>query len=78
MAYVRTVPEPEATAELRSQYDKDLKDLGYVANYTRAMSLRPKAIAAWRQLTRSIRSTMRLRHYELVTLAAALTLRCTY
>jgi len=78
MAYVRTIPEQQATGELRALYDEDLKGLGYVANFTRAMSLRPKAIAAWRRLSRSIRATMRLRHYELVTLAAALALRCTY
>jgi len=78
MAFIRTVPEQEATGDLRALFDEDLKGLGYVANFTRAISLRPKAIAAWRQLSRGIRTTMTLRRYELVTLAAALTLRCTY
>jgi len=78
MAYIRTVPENEAAGELRELYDEDIKHQGYLANYTQAMSLRPKAITAWRQLTRSIRANMRLRRYELVTLAAAVTMRCTY
>ncbi len=64
--------------ELRRLYDEDITHQGYLANYTQAMSLRPKAIVAWRQLTRSIRANMRLRRYELVTLAAAVTMRCTY
>jgi hypothetical protein len=78
MAYIRTVPENEATGELRALYDEDIKSQQYVANYTQAMSLRPKAIAAWRLLSRSIRANMKLRRYELVTLAAAIALRCTY
>jgi hypothetical protein len=78
MAYVRAVPNQDATGELRALYDEDLAGLGYVANYTRALSLRPQAITAWRRLSRSIRATMRLRRYELVTLAVAITLRCTY
>ncbi len=41
------------------------------------MSLRPKAIAAWRNLTRTIRANMNMRRYELVTLAAAVTMKCT-
>lgn len=78
MAYIETVPPEDADGLLRELYDQDVQTQGYVANYTRAMSLRPKAIAAWRQLSRAIRSTMPLRRYELVTLAAALALRCTY
>ncbi len=78
MAYIHTVPPEEASDELKQLYEQDLKSQGYIANYTKAMSLRPKAIAAWRTLTRTIRSNMSLRRYELVTLAAAITMRCTY
>ncbi|MDR7419634.1 MAG: hypothetical protein QN178_12075 [Armatimonadota bacterium] len=78
MPFIKTVPPEEAADELKEIYEHDLKNQGYVANYTRTMSLRPRAIAAWRALSRTIRSTMKLRRYELVTIAAAVALRCTY
>jgi hypothetical protein len=78
MAFIHTVPVEEADDKLQKIYADDLGSLGYVANYTQAMSLRPEAIAAWRQLMGAIRSKMRLRRYELVTFAAAGALGCTY
>ncbi len=78
MASIQTIPPEEAAGKLQELYDDDLKSLGYVANYTQAMSLRPEVIAAWRNLIGAIRSKMRLRRYELVTFAAASALRCTY
>lgn len=78
MAFIHTVPPEEATGELRELYDQDVKYQGYVANHTQALSLRPKAIAAWRNLTRTIRANMNMRRFELVTVAAAVSLRCTY
>ena len=78
MAFIHTVSVEEATDKLQELYGDDLKSLGYVANYTKAMSLRPEVIAAWRQLMGTIRSKMRLRRYELVTFAVAGALRCTY
>ena len=76
--YIQTVSEADATGQLRETYDDDIKGLGYVPNYARAMSLHPETIAAWRQLMRAIRSQMRLRRFELVTYAAALALKCRY
>jgi len=78
MSFIRTIPAEEATDKLQAIYADDLKSLGYVANYTKAMSLRPDVIAAWRNLVAAIRSKMRLRRYELVTIAVASALRCTY
>ena len=78
MPFVHIVPPEEATGKLQQLYDDDLKSLSYVANYTKAMSLRPEVIVAWRQLIGAIRSSMRLRRYELVTFAVAGALRCTY
>ena len=43
-----------------------------------AFSLRPAAYVAWENLIVSIRSNMDLRRYELVTIAAATKLRCSY
>ena len=78
MSFIRTIPAEEATDKLQAIYADDLKTLGYVANYTKAMSLRPDVIAAWRNLVAAIRPKMRLRRYELVTIAVASALRCTY
>lgn len=78
MAYIRTIPEEQAGDLLRELYDEDVEKLGYVPNYTKVMSLRPQAIQAWRFLLGTIRSEMRLREYELVTIAASTTLHCTY
>jgi len=78
MAFVRAVPPQEASGLLKELYDADLKALGYVPNYSPASSLRPEALAAWRALIVTIRGKMDLRRYELVTIAAALRLRCSY
>jgi len=78
MTYIQTVPPEEASGTLRELYDQDLANNGYIANHTRAMSLRPEAIAAWRKLLGAIRPNMDLRRYELVTIAAASALHSTY
>ncbi len=76
--HIHTVPEEEAAELLAELYATDRKKLGYVPNYTRAMSLRPDTIQAWRSLSGAVRANMRLRRYELVTFAAARALRCAY
>ncbi len=78
MAFIRTIPPEEATGSLKEIYDDEIKTLGYVASGTRTLSLRPEAFNAWEHLIKTIRSRMRLRRYELVTLAAASALHCTY
>ena len=78
MAFIRTVPADKAEGILSEIYQEDLKTKGYVANHTSAFSLRPEVYRAWQNLLNSIRSKMRLRRFELVTLAAAQALKCTY
>ena len=78
MAYIHTIPADEASGKLREIYDGDMEASGQITNSTRAMSLRPEVIDTWRQFLRSIRKNMRLRPYELVTIAAAAALECTY
>lgn len=71
MTIIRT-PEPsEATGEVAALYQEDLDDLGYVADYTRVMSVNPEAVRAFEALVRSIVAQLGKRRYELVTLAAA-------
>jgi hypothetical protein len=78
MFYIEDVPYEKAVGRLREIYAEDLKDPGYVKNTDRALSLHPEVIDVWNALVRTIRSQMRLRRYELVTVAAARALRCKY
>ncbi len=59
-------------------YNKELGEDGYVPNKARVFSHRPEIYTAWFDLIVGIRKHLRLRRYELVTLAAARALRCRY
>jgi len=76
--FIHTTEEAEAAGKLREIYDGDRKSLGYVPNHARVFSLRPDVLEAWRAFQGSIRKNLRLRRYELVTLAAAKALNCRY
>jgi len=76
--FIQTTQEVEAEGRLREIYDGDRKSLGYVPNHARVFSLRPEVLEAWRAFQGSIRKNLRLRRYELVTLAAAKALNCRY
>jgi uncharacterized peroxidase-related enzyme len=78
LAFIRTIPSDKADGLLSEIYQEDLKTKGFVANHTSAFSLRPEVYKAWQNLLGAIRSKMRLRRFELVTLAAAQALKCTY
>jgi uncharacterized peroxidase-related enzyme len=78
MAYLQTVPPEEAAGEVQAAYDKDLAAQGYVANYTRAFSLRPEVLQGWLALKDAVTSGMDPRLYELVTVAAATAIRSSY
>jgi alkylhydroperoxidase family enzyme len=69
--YVETIGPDAATGPVREMYDADLKSDGFVATDTILFSLRPDVYGLWTQLSRAIRKSMRLRRYELVTIAAA-------
>ena len=78
LMFIQTVSEAEAEGKLRELYEGDRKSMGYVPNHARVFSLRPEVLEAWRAFQGSIRKNMRLRRYELVTLAAAMALKCRY
>jgi hypothetical protein len=78
MSFLRSIPLEEADGLLKQHYNEDLEKDGYVANTTRALSLRPQALSAVLGLLRVIKSNMDLRRYELVTITVASRLRCTY
>jgi uncharacterized peroxidase-related enzyme len=78
MAFIATVPLAEATGEARVMYERGQARFGYVPNHTKLFSHRPGVWAGWEALLGSIRSNMDPRRYELVTVAAARALRCSY
>jgi hypothetical protein len=78
MPFLKSVDPEQASGEAHDLYEKDLAKKGYISNYTRAYSLRPEVLEAWRALQGAIRRNMRLRRYELVTFAAAIALHCSY
>jgi uncharacterized peroxidase-related enzyme len=78
MAFIETVPQDQATGETAELYASDEATFGYLPNFTRAFSLRPRVYAAWRGLNGTIKSSMDLRRYELATVAAASRLRSSY
>lgn len=78
MAFIRTVPEEQAAGPLGAMYEADRSTYGYVPNFTKVLSIRPGIMEAYRALGRAIRSGMDLRRYELITLAVAARLRCSY
>jgi uncharacterized peroxidase-related enzyme len=76
--FIQTTSETEAQGKLREIFESDYKNMGYVPNHARVFSLRPDVLEAWRAFQGSIRKNLRLRRYELVTLAAAMALNCRY
>lgn len=78
MSFIATVPVSQATGEVRAIYERSQARLGYVPNYAKTFSHRPQVWAAWESLLTSIRGTLDARRYELVTVAAARALRCSY
>lgn len=78
MSYLQEIPDEQAAGLLREQYDQDLKKDGYVNQSTSIFSLRPDVYAFWPQIVKQLRTHMRLRSYELVTIAAARAIGCKY
>jgi len=78
MSYIQEIPYEQSNGRLREIYDDSLKTKGYIENFDLLFSLRPEVNDAWMALIKTIRANMRLRRYELVTLAAARTVGCRY
>jgi uncharacterized peroxidase-related enzyme len=78
LMFIKIITEAEAEGKLRGIYEGDKKNFGYVPNHAKVFSLRPDVLEAWRAFQGSIRKNLRLRRYELVTVAAAKVLNCRY
>jgi hypothetical protein len=78
MSDLETVRPEDAAGEVKAMYGGDLAARGYVADDTRAFSLRPEVLAGWLALKDSITAGMDPRLYELATVAAATEIRSGY
>lgn len=78
MPFIHTIPEEQATGDVRQMYEENRKPEGYIPNYVQAFSHRPDVMQAWGNLLGLIKSRLDPRRYELVTLAAARALRNSY
>ena len=78
MTFIKTIAEKQAENLVQEQYQAAQKSIGYIPNYAKTFSLHPEVYDAWTKLIGAIRSSMRMRRYELVTFAAAMELECTY
>jgi uncharacterized peroxidase-related enzyme len=78
MTYIKSISEEQAENLVLEQYLAARKSMGYVPNYIKTFSLHPEVYDAWTKLIGALRSKMRMRRYELVTFAAAMSLECTY
>jgi len=78
MTFIKTISEEQAENLVLEQYQAALKTTSYILNYIKTFSIQPEVYDAWTKLIGAIRSKMRMRRYELVTFAAAMSLECTY
>jgi uncharacterized peroxidase-related enzyme len=78
MEFIQVIQPGQAKGLLQEEYEAAEKAMGYVPNYVKAFSLHPEVYDAWTKLISAVRSSMRLRRYELVTFASAMELECTY
>ena len=78
MAFLKIIEVDQASDEVRTMYDTVAQQHGFVPNWASAFSHRPKVLAAWSELLKSIRDEMDPCRYELATLAAARALRSSY
>jgi alkylhydroperoxidase family enzyme len=77
MAFIETIPDSEISDEVRAMYARQESFWGFVPNYARVFSWRPELMGLWAQLQAGIKRTMDKRRFELVTFAAANSLRST-
>ena len=77
MPYIDVIPDTDINADVRAMYDRQQSFWGFVPNYARVFCWRPEIMGLWAQLQAGIKKNMDKRRFELITFAAAHTLRST-
>jgi uncharacterized peroxidase-related enzyme len=80
MTWIKTVSEDEATGSLKELYQKDLDELGFVMEATKAWSVRPALAVAYRTLEAVVSAApgISTRERRLIHLVIAQRIRSTY
>lgn len=78
MSFLNEIPEDQLTDEAGLMFRQAENEYGFVPNLIRVFGQHPDVMNSWDELLDSIRSRMDARRYELVTLAAASTLKSSY
>ena len=76
--FIRPVPDGDQSSAVADMYSEDRAAWGFLPEFTEVFSHHPDAYAAWKQLIAAVRGGLDRRRFELVTLAAARTLRSNY
>ena len=77
MSFIEIIPDTEVSPEVQAMYDRQKSFWGFVPNYARVFCWRPEIMGLWAQLQAGIKRNMDKRRFELITFAAAHTLRST-
>jgi uncharacterized peroxidase-related enzyme len=77
MTFIDTIPVHQAHGAVRELYARQQSHFGYVPNYAKAFSCRPELMKYWAAMQAEIRRHVDRRRFELVTFAAAHSLRNT-
>src|SRR4051812_8681834 len=77
MPFIDVIPDSEISPEVQAMYERQKSFWGFVPNYARVFCWRPEIMGLWAQLQVGIKRTMDKRRFELITFAAAHTLRST-
>ena len=77
MAFIDIIPESEISADVRAMYERQASFWGFTPNYAKVFCHRPEIMGLWAALQLGIKRHMDKRRFELITFAAAHTLRST-
>ncbi len=78
MTFIKTIPEDRAEGVTAVMYERNRVNSGYVPNFVKAFSHKPAVMDCFDALLDSIKQHMDPRRYELVTIAAAKEMKCSY
>ena len=78
MWHIQPIEDEKVDPILLEVYKQDMEKDGYIWNTNRVWSHRPEMVSLWLPLLKSVRSHLRLRTYELVTIASARAIGCVY
>jgi uncharacterized peroxidase-related enzyme len=77
MAFIDVIPEADIGDDVRAMYDRQQSHWGFVPNYAKVFCHRPEIMGLWAALQVGLKRRMDKRRFELITFAAAHTLRST-